>query len=135
MKNNKKKIIIIFVALIIFVTGFLLLNTKNPVTQTETQNNIQNITVSLNTSDKSYLVKVEEGVSVYDVMKSAQNSGFSFIGKEYPSLGFFVEEINGTKGENGKYWIYSVNGEEGNVSVSKYFIKNGDNILWEQKSL
>ena len=156
MKKNKY-IIIIFLALIISVTGFLVLNVKknnsqtffireDVVTRTETQNNISNatkdikedddsnnITLSLNTPDKSYIVKVEEGVNVYDVMKSAQNDGFSFNGKEYPGLGFFVEEINGIKGENGKYWMYYVNNKEAEVGISKYIIKDGDIINWKLK--
>lgn len=132
MKKNKY-IIIIFVALIISIIGFLLLNTKKYTTQTEIQNNTQDITVSLNTLDKNYSVKVEKDATVYDVMKNAEKEGFSFLGREYPQLGFFVDEINGIKNESNKYWIYYVNETEASVGVSKYIIKEGDIISWKQE--
>lgn len=132
MKKNKY-IIIIFVALIISIIGFLLLNTKKYTIQTETQNNTQDITVSLNTLDKNYSVKVEKDGTVYDVMKNAEKEGFSFLGRKYPQLGFFVDEINGIKNESNKYWIYYVNEKEASVGVSKYIIKEGDIISWKQE--
>jgi len=98
-----------------------------------TNENTKNISTTINVLDKNYSVKTEEGINVYDVMKSAENDGFSFKGKEYPSLGFFVEEINGVKGEPGEYWIYYVNGEKAQVGISKYIVKDGDIINWRQE--
>ena len=98
-----------------------------------TNENTKNISTTINVLDKNYSVKTEEGVNVYNVMKSAENDGFSFQGKEYPTLGFFVEGINGVKGEPGKYWIYYVNGEKAQVGISKYIVKDGDIINWKQE--
>lgn len=64
-----------------------------------------------------------------------KESDFSFKGKEYSSLGYFVEEINRNKGTPGKYWIYYVNGKEASVGISKYILKNGDIIKWSQEGI
>ena len=141
MKKNKY---IILVSLLVLVTVCLFFNYKKDnkqiffireevATKTETQNNLQNINISLKTPDKSYLVKVEEGATALDVMKNAQNSGFSFNGKEYPGMGYFIDEINGVKSENGKYWIYYINEQEAEIGVSKYVVNNGDIINWKLK--
>ena len=57
----------------------------------------------------------------------------SFSGKEYSSMGFFVEEINGVKNDNlaGKYWIYYINGQSAQVGISNYIIKPNDLIEWK----
>ena len=60
-------------------------------------------------------------------------SGFTFKYKEYPSMGIFVEEINGVRGSQGKYWIYYVNDKEAEVGISKNIVKDGDIISWKQE--
>ena len=58
---------------------------------------------------------------------------FSFKTKEYPGLGYFVEEINGVGGGQGKYWIYYVNGKEASVGIKDYVVKEGDIISWKHE--
>lgn len=92
--------------------------------------------VTLKILDKNYQVSFENGDSVFDVMnkiKSDKNNNFDFKYKEYPSLGVFVEEINGLKNGQDKYWIYYVNGKEAEVGISKYILKRGDIISWNQE--
>lgn len=75
-----------------------------------------------------------ENSTVYDLMKQAQfqDQNFSFGGKEFSGLGFFVEEINGVSQnpKQGYYWIYYVNGKAASLGVSQYKIKNNDIINW-----
>lgn len=90
--------------------------------------------VTLEVLGEKYRGEVKDGDTVYLVMKRLQErDNFSFNYKEYPSLGIFVDEINGIRGEPGKYWIYYVNGVEASVSVSKYVLKEGDIISWKQE--
>ena len=98
-----------------------------------TNENTKNVSLTLNVFDKSYSIKTEEGINVYDAMKSIEDKSFSFKAIEHPGLGYFVEEMNGVKGTPGKYWIYYVNGKEASVGVSQYIIKNGDIISWKQE--
>lgn len=90
--------------------------------------------VTLEVLGEKYRSEVREGDTVYLIMKRlGEKENFSFNYKEYPSMGVFVDEINGIKGEPGKYWIYYVNGVEASVSVSKYILKEGDVISWKQE--
>lgn len=53
--------------------------------------------------------------------------------KEFPGLGFFVEEINGIKNnpQTNEYWIYYINGASAQIGISQYKIKNNDLITWK----
>lgn len=92
----------------------------------------QLIPVSLVVEGKSYELKVAPGSSVYNVLEAAREQGLSFKGREFPGMGFFVEEINGKAESNrqGMYWIYSVNNKKAEVGVSSYIIQPNDVITW-----
>jgi hypothetical protein len=66
-------------------------------------------------------------------LQNNKENNFSFETKEYPSLGIFVEGINGINETPGKYWIYYVNGKEASIGISKYILKSGDVIFWKQE--
>lgn len=61
----------------------------------------------------------------------ASSKELSFSGKEFPSLGFFVESINGTKNAGGRYWILYRNGAQSMVGASSATIGPGDVIEWK----
>jgi hypothetical protein len=97
---------------------------------------VSNIQVALKVLGETYKVGIENGATVYDVMnivKETKENNFSFISKEYPGLGIFVDEINGIKGTPQKYWIYYVNGKEAPIGISNYILKDGDIINWKQE--
>jgi hypothetical protein len=92
--------------------------------------------VTLIVSDKIYEIRIDENESLYGTMINLENknaNNFSFNYKNYPSLGIFINEINGQKAGSGKYWIYSVNGKEATVGISNFILKDGDIINWELK--
>ena len=141
MTKIQNKILIVLLILISFLIGLsLCLNlykAENEIAKENNKNEVgkENV-VTLTVLDKIFKVSINEGGTVYDAMNILQNNkenNFSFVSKEYSGLGIFIDEINGIKGVSGKYWVYSVNGEKASISVSKYIIKNGDNVLWEQK--
>ncbi len=159
MDKNQKNILIVFSSILIIIICFLylLLNldiknedlsekTLAPVALVEGPPQIEAKPLSevfkkekeviLIVLDKKYTAQVGEGDSVYKIMENLQDNKeniFSFNYKEYPALGIFIDEINGVKGGNGKYWIYFVNGKEASVGVSKYILDEGDIINWELK--
>lgn len=97
------------------------------------ENNIQFV---LNVLDKTYKANIKEGATLYDAMNNLQSvkeNNFTFSGKEYSGLGYFVDEINGIKSGSGKYWLYYVNGKEASVGASVYVLKEGDIISWKQE--
>lgn len=92
--------------------------------------------VSIFVLSQKYNSFIKEGDTLYQVMENLtknQANNFSFGFKEYPALGIFVNEINGFKDGDGKYWIYSVNGKEATIGISKYVLQDGDIINWELK--
>ncbi|MBT7928728.1 DUF4430 domain-containing protein [Candidatus Peregrinibacteria bacterium] len=79
---------------------------------------------------------VSEKTSVYDLMNILPDSEFQFSGKNFGSLGFFVESIGGIMNDNknGMYWIYSINGSEAQTGISNYIIQPNDIISWDYEN-
>ena len=108
---------------------------NNNIAGNQEKNTPENqVSAALIVGDKKYETSVPENSSVYDLMEKLQKeSDFRFSGKNYPELGFFVEEINGKKNnpQNSQYWIYYINGQEANLGVSAMKVKQGDIITWK----
>lgn len=87
--------------------------------------------VTLSVAGESYTAFAPQGSTVLDAMKIlASTSAFVFSGKDYPSLGFFVDSINGKKAESGYNWILYVNGTLSGTGASQTTLKAGDAIEW-----
>ena len=92
--------------------------------------------VSIKVDKNIYTTPIDENDSVYDAMKKVRDdksNNFSFTTKEYPSIGYFISEINNIKGSVGHYWIYYVNDIMASVGVSEYMLQPGDIITWKQE--
>jgi hypothetical protein len=90
--------------------------------------------IQIKTPEKTYDLRLTTSTSLYNAMKTLQkNNDFTFNGVSYSSLGFFVNEINGTKNSawRGLYWIYYINGQSAMVGVSNYIVKQNDIIEWK----
>jgi hypothetical protein len=153
--KNKNKIIILLTFVIIFLSAFYYfknktidiknnvkieprletVGSKTPEIEENKDNQIikENEIVSIVVLDKTYKVEIENDQTLYSVLKNLEekDNNFSFNGKSYPSLGFFVDEINGVKNKLGSYWIYYINDKQASVGISEYKLKNGDIISWK----
>jgi hypothetical protein len=90
------------------------------------------ITVSI--EGVGYAAAVRDDSSVLTVMQTLQTTGdFTFSGREYPALGFFVESINGKKNNDGYYWFLYVNGKESGKGASQTLLSTGDIVEWRYK--
>lgn len=79
----------------------------------------------------AYPVTVAQGGTVIDAMRALAASGaFTFTGREYPGLGFFVDSINGQVSAGGKYWVFYVNGVSATVGAGATEVHAGDTIEW-----
>lgn len=97
-------------------------DTKNPIATT------------IKINEQPYELSLPEKSTVYDAMqKLTAEKKITVTMKEFSGLGYFVEEINGTKNDNqaGKYWIYYINGQSAKVGISSYILKNNDLITWK----
>lgn len=80
-----------------------------------------------------YVPCIANGTSLLAAMQAATADGLVFTGKEYPSLGFFIESINGKRGENGYYWFLYINGESSSAGASQTLVSAGDDVEWRYK--
>ena len=73
--------------------------------------------------------EIKQGISVFDLLKKeAEKSGFTLKTKIY-DIGIFIEAIGDKEnGQDGKYWLYYINGEMPMVSADNMEIRAGDKI-------
>ncbi|MBI2610963.1 DUF4430 domain-containing protein [Candidatus Kaiserbacteria bacterium] len=71
-----------------------------------------------------------EGTVLETMNARAVEGELSFSGRDFPGLGFFVEEINGKRNANGFYWILRINGELSDRGVSQAVVSSGDLVEW-----
>ncbi|MBI5458015.1 DUF4430 domain-containing protein [Candidatus Kaiserbacteria bacterium] len=90
--------------------------------------------VTLSVAGESYAAFAPQGSTVLDAMRIlTSTTNFVFTGREYPSLGFFVESINGRKAESGHSWILYVNGKLSGTGASQMTLNAGDAIEWRDE--
>lgn len=77
----------------------------------------------------TFTVKFNEGATAFDLLKKeAEKSNINLETKSY-DIGIMIEAIGDKKnGQDGKYWLYYVNGEMPMVSADKMFLKAGDKV-------
>jgi len=89
-------------------------------------------TATVTVGENTYSVNLTSGETVLDAMRAlASTSSFTFAGRDYPSLGFFVDSINGQKNAGGRYWILYVNDVSATNGVSSTVLQAGDLIEWK----
>ncbi len=90
------------------------------------------IHVTFSADGKKYFVALPVGSTVYDAMNAlASTTDFSFKADFFSGIGYFVEEINGVKNQNGEYWILYVDGSYSNVGASARTLSDGDSVEWK----
>lgn len=89
------------------------------------------VKASLLVGGQEYSLVVAENETLEVAMKNlVKISNFSFDGKDFSGMGFFVDIINGQKNGGGKYWILYVNDSLAAEGISQLLIKPGDRIEW-----
>lgn len=105
------------------------IETKNTTSEKENIE-ISDQYITLIAGDINTKMAFTEGQNLHEIL---ENSGVEFTGKEYPALGFFVENIGSLHEESGKYLFYYINGVEATVGVSNYVPEDRDVVTWELK--
>ena len=81
--------------------------------------------------DRSYVFVAEATGTVETLMQEKRADGsLAFTSKEYPTLGSFLESVNGVRNENGEYWMLHINGTRSSVGMSSAPVVPGDRIEW-----
>lgn len=138
MRKKQINLLILILSIIILIITVFLINEKY-------KSNFEKLSLNINrevgcvncvllvAGEQKYESQInKENESLYDLMIELQNDNidFSFQGKDFPGLGFFVDEINGIKGEPGAYWLYYINNKKAETGITNYILKNGDIINW-----
>lgn len=89
------------------------------------------------TTTSLYIIPITKDNSVYEAMNLFASSSheFTFKGKTYPELGFFVEEIGGLQNAHGFYWTLYVNNIYSNKGASTHSVHAGDKVEWRYEKL
>ncbi len=88
--------------------------------------------VTLSVAGSLYSTFAPAGSTVLDTMRAlTSTSNFTFTGHDYPSLGFFVDSINGKKAENSHNWMLYMNGKLSNTGASQTTLETGDAVEWK----
>ena len=131
--QDKKTIVVSLILILVFFTIFFF--TKNINQRATSAQSIENNQVQkayLEIDNQKYETQIYDGESVYEMMNELKKQGkISFTDTNYIGMGKLIDNINGIKGANEKYWIYYVNGVEAKVGVSYYQLKNGDIVSWK----
>lgn len=104
-----------------------------PSKEAAAQTAVSNAAITLAVGVETYAAPLPASRTVLDTMKALQASrpGFTFTGSDFPSLGFFVESINGKKAASGYNWMLYINGRKSDVGASQAVIHAGDRIEWK----
>jgi hypothetical protein len=97
----------------------------SPSSQQETQES--DITVPSGVGGVSYLCL--EGLTAFTAMQAAGHE----VSYSDTSLGKLVNAINGIEPADGKYWLYSIDGQEASVGADSYDCRGEEMIEWELK--
>lgn len=139
---NNSKIKTIFILSAIFIVIFLIFScgVSNLVFQKEIKKYQENApqiidqraTLIINEGEgtpKTLKLGVQEGSTAFDLLKRASEKlNISLRTKTY-DIGILIEAIGDKEnGQDGKYWMYYINGEMPSVAADKKEIKVGDEV-------
>ncbi|MCL5011204.1 MAG: DUF4430 domain-containing protein [Patescibacteria group bacterium] len=88
------------------------------------------VIVSDATNTLVFELAVKQNETAFDLLKEAVSQAkLALQTKDYGQMGILVEAIGNRKnGQDGKYWMYYVNGEAAYVACDKQIIQAGDKV-------
>ena len=134
MKENKRKIIIGGIVLVVLMTLFGIVYFMNrTVPQSGSKNIVVEVTGESGATEKYKLSTDAEYLRIAMDELVAQGSGFSYDGTD-GEYGIMIEYINGERAsymEDNAYWALYVNGEYGQNGCDTQQVMDGDVYAWK----
>ena len=132
-------VILATIALIVFFgrDNFLVSEKNNLISEVETE---QEVSLIINRGESDLLIlksKFKEDMTAFSLLEEkSEELGLILETKTY-DVGILIEAIGDKKnGQDGKYWMYYVNGEMPMVASDKYKIKADDKVEFKfEKSI
>lgn len=85
--------------------------------------------INTGSSSMNYAIPLYQDSTVLDLLKSASKEYGLALEIQDSTYGPFVQALaDKSGGEEGKYWLYYVNGEAAQVGVGEQIVKDGDKI-------
>jgi hypothetical protein len=140
MYQKKNNIFIIFgIGLIGIIIGFLIISSgriNQLISSVETgipKNNIrQEVILVIGEGEgtiKTFETEFKEGMTAFDLLKEKTGEVDLTLKFKTYDVGVFIEVIGDKEnGEDGKYWLYYVNGEMSQVASDKQLLVPGDKV-------
>ncbi len=128
----KKAFIASIIALCAVSTAFAFYVVEKDVNETARKVDVSLIIDFNNGTRWQFNLTLEgKNVTVFDALNgAAKQGGFDIKATYYGQFdSYFVDSIAGIGG-NGKYWLYYVNGNFGDVGADKKVLEEGDLIEW-----
>jgi hypothetical protein len=70
-----------------------------------------------------------EGISAFDFLREKMKGADVSLETQEYDLGIFIQAIGDEKnGDDGKYWLYYINGQMPQISADNYLLKAGDKV-------
>ena len=131
--QSMKKYTLLFIAIIVLGAGsyFTEQSFRTSFPRTESPQASSTSSATLVVGKNLYEILASDGTVLQAMQTLASTTNFVFTGKNHPSLGFFVESINGKKNADGFYWILYVNGRASDLGISQAKIRADDQIEWK----
>jgi hypothetical protein len=127
----KKYILIVIVIGAALGVGFLTFARPRPPAATPATPVRQEAPSAAFASSTSVTIPVLRQETVLAAMQAyASSSRFTFTGTTYPSLGLFVDSIDGKTNANGYYWTLYIDGNLSELGVSSATATPGHIIQW-----
>jgi len=82
---------------------------------------------------ETFSSEINSGDSAFFILEKFSEERGVDINYEQYDFGVFIKGIGETEGDNSKAWLYSVNGENANVSADNYKLNAGDMVRFEYK--
>ena len=134
MKENKRKIIIGGIVLVVLMTLFGIVYFMNrSVPQTGSKNIVVEVTKESGATEEYKLSTDAEYLRIAMDELVANGSGFSYDGTD-GEYGIMIEYINGERAsymEDNAYWALYVNGEYGQNGCDTQPVMDGDVYAWK----
>lgn len=135
-KNTFLKILIV---IIVVFLGWLVFSNpiSRPVNEKETTDLLDQeeeteeavLIINNGIQSKTFTVEFEQGMTAFDLLKIKAEETNLVLKIENYDIGIFIEAIGEQEnGQDGKYWLYYLNGEMPMVASDKNEIKAGDKV-------
>jgi len=130
----KKLIILAGIIALIIISWVMYFNKTNPIVS-EVENNQETIkekvylAIDSGDSVQTFDINFSEGLTAFDLLEEKTNELNKALKTEVYDFGVLVVAIGDKEnGEDGRYWLYYVNGEMPMVSADKMELKSGDKV-------